>query len=91
MRSDVFDYIDILDETIHLVYSDVKKIRHRTLSLPEPEFPTRLRFEIHLSGKSKQILDDEKELHQRFFDLVPDDLQEYFSFTYRIVEGGSNE
>jgi hypothetical protein len=78
-------YVDILDGKIRELYHDVKEIRHKILPLPDPSFPERLRFEIHLSGEPKQILSEEKLFHQAFFDIVPEEKQEFFSFTYRIA------
>ena len=78
-------YIELLDRKIYKIYHNVKDIKHRPLMDPETPDRRRIRFEIHLADKSAQILRDEKKFYAAFFDEVPPQSQDFFSFTYRIV------
>jgi len=84
-RNNLTAYVDLLDGKIRELYHSVKEIRHKILPLPDPSFPERLIFEIHLSNKPEQILREEKVFRQTFFAIAPEDKQEFFSFTYRII------
>lgn len=77
-------YVQLLDRKIREIYHDVSHIRHRTLVLPDNPAQQRLRFEIHISSSTTQILADERKFHTEFFELVPEEKQEFFSFTYRV-------
>ena len=82
-RNDLLQYISILDNQIHQIYSNVKDIKHRLLRM-STDFE-RLRFEIHLRAKPGQILRDERKFHEAFYSQIPEDVQDFFSFTYRVV------
>jgi hypothetical protein len=78
-------YVEVLDKEIREIYPNVELIKHRLLDDPEVPGYQRLRFEIHLAGKPSQILRSEKKFHEVFFKEVPEEKQEFFSFTYRVA------
>jgi len=83
-KNGLLEYIDLLNDEIHKIYHNVTQIRHRILMLPDMSEHEIVRFEIHLSGAPAQILADEKEFRSIFFEQVPEDKQDFFSFTYSV-------
>lgn len=83
-ENSLLEYIDPLNDKIHEIYHNVIQIRHRVLSFPDTPEREVVRFEIHLSGDPAQILADEKEFRSVFYEQVPEDRQDFFSFTYSV-------
>ena len=80
----LLEYIDPLNDKIHEIYHNVIQIKHRVSVLPDTPEREVVRFEIHLSGAPARILADEKEFRSVFYEQVPEDKQDFFSFTYSV-------
>lgn len=84
IRNGLIPYVEKVDSEIFRVYKNVIMIRHRVLDYGDIPKQERLRFEIHLTGEPEEILQDEKKLYDFLFSQIPDEKQDFFSFTYRI-------
>lgn len=84
-RNTLSSLVGPLDRLIRETYGNVETIKHRVLVRGDSPGYERLRFEIHLSGSPEQVLADEKRFNATFFSQIPEDKQDFFSFTYRLT------
>ena len=84
-KNNLSQNVKILDKRIYEIYKQVQYIKHRILVDTEIPNCERIRFEIHLASESSQILSDEKRFYEVFFKEIPEEKQDFFSFTYRLT------
>ena len=84
LRHDLLPHIEKIRSGIYETYHNVISVKQERTEDPEIEDYEKVCFEICLSGESTQILDDEEKFYTIFFREIPEDKQEFFTFTYAI-------
>ncbi len=84
LKYDLLPYIEKIRSGIYEAYHNVVAVKQERTEDPEIEDYEKVCFEIHLSGESAQILEDEEKFYTIFFKEIPEDKQEFFTFTYCI-------
>lgn len=81
----LLSYISSIQDMIQNSYRNVENIRLERIKHPEDSDYEKIRFEIQLRGDPVEILSDEKNFYNVFFREVPENIREYFLFTYWIL------
>ena len=84
LKYGLIPYIGKIRSRINEAYHNVTSVKLERTEDPEIEDYEKVCFEIHLSGESAQILEDEERFYAIFFKEIPEDKQEFFTFTYCI-------
>ena len=84
LKHDLLPYIGEIRSRIYETYHNVISVEPKRTEDPEIEDYEKVCFDIHLSGESAQILKDEEKFYAIFFKEIPEDKQEFFTFTYYI-------
>ncbi len=77
-------YIDKIINLIRDSYHSIVSIKQEIVEDPEIPNYRKICFEINLLGKSDKILEDEEKFYDLFFKIIPEEQQQFFTFTYSI-------
>lgn len=85
LENNLLPYIKQVHDTIYETYRSVSFVEPKLIEDPETPNYKKICFEIHLTGKPVQILEDEEKFYILFLEEVPEEKQHFFTITYRVL------
>ncbi len=83
-REGLSPYIEPLNKMINRAYRGVDLIEHTLLRDPEVPEREQVCFEIHITGKPDEIIEDQREFYRALIKQIPREKRDFFTFTYHV-------